>query len=368
MAVTEKSEKTQQRIYPIGRSGPTIYRRDLQKMDGRWVRAYGWTPQSQAVFRGDLNHEQRGGAHLRWHPLREEWSVYAAHRQHRPNLPRTGDDPLAPMRSDGDGTEIPLEDFEIVVFDNGFPSFSFEAEMPAATGAYEAESARGRCEVVVYQASADGSLATIGTERRELLVLTWIDRCRELHAAGCKFVMPFENRGEEVGVTLHHPHGQIYGFPVVPAPQATMARAFANGFSLEKALPTQWQGYSVAESPTMAALVPPFARFPYEVWIVPIRRRASIVEFNTGEVRDLAGLLGDVATRYDDFFGQACPYMMTIQNAPVGSEESFHMTAQFYPLLRGPGERKYMASVENATGIFTVDVLPEAMAEELRSA
>lgn len=355
---------------PLGDAGPRVFCSELSRSDGRIFRAYGFNRVAEEPAPGGLVHDRQHGGEIRLHPLRQEWSIYAAHRQKRPTRPHGVEDPLAPMVEGGSATEVPLRDFELVVFDNGFPSLVPDpppVERDAGTGA-EVRPALGRCEVVVYQSGATGSLATVSQERRELLVLAWLIRSQSLREEGYPFVMPFENRGAEAGVTLHHPHAQIYAFPFVPAPQKRAARAFRDGYSLEGALET-WGGHSVvAQTRSVVAAVPPFARFPYEVWIIPRRRRASLADLSHQELIDFAWLLGDTVARYDAFFECECPYMLNMQAAPGGEDATFHLSAQFFPLMRAPGLRKYMGSVENATGVFTVDVMPEKMAEGLRSA
>ena len=139
---------------------------------------------------------------LRFNELRGEEVVYAIHRQERTFLPSAGRCPLCPTRPGGPQTEIPFEHFEIAVFDNRFPAF---------------EAPSGAAEVVVYTDSHEGSLATLPAEQAEALMWVWRHRYRELGAREeVHYVLIFENRGVEVGVTLHHPHGQIYGYPFLP--------------------------------------------------------------------------------------------------------------------------------------------------------
>ena len=200
-----------------------------------------------------------------------------------------------------------------------------------------------------------------------LLLEALIDRYQALHADGAAYVMPFENRGEQVGVTLPHPHGQIYSFPFVPAPQAAAARAFAEGYDLT-ADHAGWGGrFDVASAGGVAAFCPPFARFPYETWITPTRRCPGPWAMTGDEIEALATLLGDVPRRLDALFGAPMPYMMSFQAAPGGESAGFQFTVQFYPILRDAGRLKYLASVEQFTGVFTVDVVPEAAAERLRA-
>jgi UDPglucose--hexose-1-phosphate uridylyltransferase len=227
--------------------------------------------------------------------------------------------------------------------------------------------AHGRCEVVVYSSDANRDLLTIGEERRRLLVRVWIDRYAELFNRGLDYVLPFENRGEEVGVTLTHPHGQIYAFGRTPQLQAHAASVFANGYDLSAHL-RDWRGeFGVTGAGGLLAFAPPFARFPYETWIAPLSPHAGPWSFSAEEIEGFAYLIGEMTRRYDALFGRKTPFMLTLHAAPRGPSPNYCFTAQFYPLLRAPGRLKYLASVEQATGMFTVDVMPERAAMELRA-
>lgn len=347
-------------------AGARIYRQRHLKQDGRALFLYGYAPAPRTPLpEADL--PSSAGSELRWHPLRQEWAVYAATRQHRTFKPDAAADPLAPSRVGQAGTEIPFEDFELAVFENRFPSF-YQAAQEPDLGFTETAKAEGRCEVIVYAPESAGSLATLGQARRRLVVEAWIDRYLALFAQGCAFVMPFENRGDEVGVTLHHPHGQIYGFPVVPAPQANALAAFEAGYDLAAQVPAWRERFALAEAGGLMAYVPPFARFPYEVWISSLDGASGPWAFDETQADGFAHLLGEVTRCYDAFFGRETPYMMTLHAAPYGQDNAFQFTTQFYPMLRAPDRPKYLASVEQGTGIFTVDVLPEDAARQLRAA
>jgi len=141
---------------------------------------------------------------------------------------------------------------------------------------------------VVYTPEHDGSVATLTASRRELLVQVWADRYRELYAHDfIRFVMPFENRGEEVGVTLHHPHGQIYAYPFLPPVIEKEVQAFRKSSVLCALLPNL-EEHTVFQNGTMVAFAPPFARFPYEVWIAPRRHIPGPWAFDNPEIQDFA--------------------------------------------------------------------------------
>jgi len=213
----------------------------------------------------------------------------------------------------------------------------------------------------------EGNLQSLGQDKRRLLLAAWIDRYETLFAQGCEFVLPFENRGDEVGVTLHHPHGQIYAFPFVPQVQEKAMSAFEKGYDLAADIQTFKTDYAVAEAGGITAFCPPYARFPFETWIAPDIRARGPWEFNADQLDGFAHLLGDMTRRYDEYFQRPTAYMLSLHAAPLRADDSFHFTAQFYPLLRAPSRVKYLASVEQATGTFTVDVMPEMAAKTLRS-
>jgi len=347
-------------------NGLSISKRHLIKADGRDLYLYGYTSLNTPALKEESENLAKGGE-LRWHPLRQEWNVYAAHRQNRTFKPSASDNPLAPTKPGLPATEIPFEDFELAVFENKFTSFHPDAAQPSPVENVNIEPAKGRCEVIVYSPEAEGNLYTLGQERRQLLLAAWIDRYEDLFKRGCNYVLPFENRGDEVGVTLHHPHGQIYGFPFIPSVQKAAAEAFTNGYDLNASLKSYTKKYMIAEAGGLIAYCPPYARFPYEAWIAPYDCLPGPWSFNEEQRDAYAFLIGDLTRRYDEFFQRQTPYMMSLHAAPRNHDERFHFTTQFYPLLRAPGRVKYLASVEQSTGVFTVDVMPENAAETLRA-
>lgn len=343
-----------------------VHRRLFTKADGRDLLLYGYRAHDLSPLPQDSGEVAKGGE-LRWHPLRGEWNIYAPHRQNRTFKPSAADDPLAPSQNGGSPTEIPFSDFELAVFENKFTSLHAETPAPMDIKGVQSARAKGRCEVVVYGPEASGNLHSIGQEKRRLLIAAWLDRYSDMFSSGCKFVMPFENRGDEVGVTLHHPHGQIYGFPFVPQTQARAVQSFEGGYDLAADIARYRADYGVAEAGGMTAFAPPYARFPFEVWIAPTQRAAGPWDFDETQLDGFAHLLGDITRRYDAYFGRETAYMLSLHAAPIGAQKSYHFTAQFYPLLRAPGRVKYLAAVEQATGAFTVDVMPEMAAKTLRA-
>ena len=332
--------------------------------DGRSLHLYGdavgephWagpsaTPQSENL------------SHRRWHPLRHEWVVYSTHRQSRIYKPALDSCPLCAGSPNG---ELPVKDFSIAVFDNKFSAFQQgNTAAPVIPGlGIATAAAEGSCEVVVYSSDHMASMGSLPQDRRELLVRVWAARITALMQRGdVQAVMPFENRGEEAGVTLHHPHGQIYAFSYNPPVIESVMTGFRDGFDLGRLL--RQESYRVSDTESAAAIVPPFSRFPYEVWIAPKAFRSSPSELDERQIRNCASLLGKVAGGYDRFFGRPCPYIMTVYTAPKGAESYFPFHIQFYPLLRTAQKLKYLAGCELGAGSYLVDVLPETAAESLR--
>ncbi len=346
-------------------SGRSVFRRKVKKDDGRILYLFGHA--EHLLPKIDETHDDiPKGGELRFHPLRKEWNIYAAHRQNRTFKPTAAANPLAASMPGGAVTEIPFSDFELAIFENKFAGMHREAPEPVGTHGTCSIRALGACEVVVYSPNSEGNLWSVGHARRELLVAAWENRYRELFTQGNSYVLPFENRGDEVGVTLPHPHGQIYAFKKLPQVQQRAIEAFGEGFDLAAEIRESEPRYSVASSDNMVAFCPRFARFPYEVWIAPRSARQGLFDMSDGEKGGLAELLGEITRRYDALFQRPAATMLALHAAPDGGAAGYHFSAQFYPLLRAPGRVKYLASVEQHTGVMTVDVMPETAAKALR--
>jgi UDPglucose--hexose-1-phosphate uridylyltransferase len=308
---------------------------------------------------------------LRFDPLRRDWVAYATERNDRTFLP-TDFCPLCPS-GPGGASEVPLDTFEVVVFENRFPAFGPDRRngrpvRPATTG----------CEVVVYTPEHELTLARLPVERVRLLVDVWADRYRELGARPeVEYVYVFENKGEEVGVTLHHPHGQIYALPFVPPfAQAELDASHdhlsANNLCLHcSELALEASGSRVVlDEGSMVAFVPRSARWPYEVHVYPRRHVASIADLSETERWDLARALLGVTGTYDRHFGFSTPYVMAAHQAPTDGRDwpQAHLHFEFYPPHRRGDRLKYLAGVELGAGTFVNDTQPEETAAQLRRA
>jgi UDPglucose--hexose-1-phosphate uridylyltransferase len=308
---------------------------------------------------------------LRLDPLRNQWVAYATERNDRTFLP-TDFCPLCPSGKGG-ASEVPLDTFEVVVFENRFPAFGPDRRngrpvRPPTTG----------CEVVVYTPEHDLTLAQLPPERVRLLVDVWADRYRALGArAEVAYVYIFENKGEEVGVTLHHPHGQIYALPFVPP--FAQAELDASGKHLAGSgeclhcseLALEASGPRVVlEEGSVIAFVPRAARWPYEVHVYPRRHVASIADLDDAERWDLARALLGVSGTYDRHFGFSTPYVMAVHQAPTDGTgwPQAHLHFEFYPPHRRGDRLKYLAGVELGAGTFVNDTRPEDTAAQLRRA
>jgi UDPglucose--hexose-1-phosphate uridylyltransferase len=294
----------------------------------------------------------------RFNELRGEPVAFAADRQERTFLPSEADCPLDPSPPGGPVTEIPFESFELAVFDNLFPAF---------------EAPTGAAEVVVYTDDHHGSFHTLSRERAEALMWVWRHRYAELRSRpDVHYVMIFENRGVEVGVTLHHPHGQIYAYPFVP-PVALLERTAderlggcAPCMLLERERADGARIVLAGESVT--AFVPYAARWPYETHVVLNEHRACLCDCSAGELRALADALQSLTRGYDRLFGRPFPYVMVVHQAPTDGGGDGHLHVEFYPPLRAADKLKYMAGSEQGGGTFIQDTWPEETATALREA
>jgi UDPglucose--hexose-1-phosphate uridylyltransferase len=353
---------------------------ELTKPDGRQLTLYARRPLPAGLGAPSPFADPLAGApHLRWHPLRGEWVTYAAHRQGRTFLPPAEFNPLAPTRDAAHPTELPDAEWDIAVFDNRFPALAHGAGARLAPPALSVPTApaNGHCEVVVFTRDPNASLGTLPLAQIELLFEVLADRTARLRGRGdVRYVLPFENRGVEVGVTLHHPHGQIYGYPVVPPVPATMHAQFeahyrANGRGLLGDLITDElvDGRRVLYAGEQAvAFVPVCARFPYEVWVAPIAPVASFGELTRPQSAALARALKTTLLKYDGLWSRPFPYVMAWYQAPLDGADhpEWHLHAQFFPPYRTFDRLKYLAGTELAAGFFAMDALPEDKARELQ--
>jgi UDPglucose--hexose-1-phosphate uridylyltransferase len=271
------------------------------------------------------------------------------------------------------------EDYDVYIYPNDFPAFSIPAPPPALEGdeLYKVRRSHGKCDVVLYHPDHRTSLPQLPLSHLVKLVRLWRRRFAELKATpGIKYVLIFENKGAVIGVTMPHPHGQIYAFPMIPPRlEKELAAARAYRRSRRRCLfcdvlkKERRDGRRVvAENRGFTAFIPFYARWPYEVHIFPRRHLGGLDEFRPAEERTLAEILKWVTLKYDNLFQMSFPYMMVLHQSPTrGKFAYFHFHIEFYPPHRSKDKLKYLASVESGAGTFLNDSLAEEKAAELRA-
>jgi UDPglucose--hexose-1-phosphate uridylyltransferase len=307
---------------------------------------------------------QAPAGQLRHDLLLGDWVAFAEQRQDRTFLPAAGICPLCPSRP-GRATEIPAESYDVAVFENRLPA------LPAG---------RGHCEVVCFTPDHDASFTSLSPQRAATVLSAWADRTEELgRADGIEHVYCFENRGAEVGATLHHPHGQVYALPYVPprtlqllsAATAHRAKTGANIFDDLLAAELADGRRIVAGNGEWTALVPWAAHWPFEVLLFPARRVPDLACLTETARTAFAGVYLDVLRKLDAVFGSPMPYMAAWQQAPARdadarAELALHL--QVMAVRRAPGKLKFMGGTESGAGVWSNDVLPETAARMLREA
>lgn len=321
---------------------------------------------------------------MRYDPLLGEWVSYAAHRQTRTHLPPASECPLCPSGPDH-ATEIPAPQYDVAVFENRFPAFGPAADaagsggpgVPAGAGG-EAP-ALGRCEVVAFASDHQASFAGLSLERVQTVLRAWTHRTAELsRLPGVGQVFIFENRGAEIGVTLHHPHGQIYAYPFatprtlrqLESVQACRAGSGGDLFGELLARELREGTRLVARGRWFSAYVPYAARMPLEVHVLPHRRVPDLVALTDAERKELAAMYLDVLRRVEALYETPTPYIAAWYQAPVDhpGREDYRLHLQVTSPRRAEDKLKYLAGSEAAMGAFIADVSPEETAARLRNA
>ena len=347
-----------------------------QLADGREIIYFDADPSQvrEAVDRRDLP-EPAPPSEMRRDPLTGEWIAMAAHRQTRTYKPPEGACPLCPSTPEFAG-EIPDADYDVVVFQNQFPSFTpGTGDLSTVDDMYPSAPARGRCEVVCFTSDHNTSFGQLSPRKVRTVVDAWADRTAALNAApGVEQVFCFENRGEEIGVTLHHPHGQIYGYPVVTPRTATMLAEAARDES-EHGRPLlgdvlaaeRASGRRVlVDSEHWTAYVPAAARWPVEVHVAPRRQVPDLPALTGTERDDFATTYLEVLRRLDGLYDGPLPYIAAWHQAPTrtGRDLSW-LHLEVFSVRRSADKLKYLAGSESGMGAWINDVTPERIADRL---
>jgi UDPglucose--hexose-1-phosphate uridylyltransferase len=320
-------------------------------------------------------------AELRQDPLTGEWIAIAAARQDRVVMPPACLDPLAPQ-APGNPSEIPA-DYDVAVFENRSPAFGPalpDPGSPEADPAYldgttlgRAVPAYGRCEVVCFSSAREGAFGSVSRSRARTVIEAWADRTDVLSALpGIEQVYVFENRGAAIGVTLQHPHGQIYGYPyITPRTRQLLAQIDAYGPALfADILKTEREGPRVLlAGEHWTAFVPFAARWPIEAHLMPNEHVADFAATSGAQRDELAVLYLRLLRGLDAVYDDPTPYIAAWHQAPAASHRD---TARLHLRLmsprRGADKLKFQAGSESGMGAWIGDIPPETQAELLRAA
>ncbi|MEG1442356.1 MAG: galactose-1-phosphate uridylyltransferase [Oscillospiraceae bacterium] len=314
-------------------------------------------------------------AELRYNPLTKDWTMIASHRQNRPQMPKDWC-PFCP----GSGN-VP-DDFTVFKYDNDFPALSQTPPVPddVATELYKTKEAYGKCEVILYSPKHTITLPELSVSHIRELVDLWTERFSELRKdEKIKYIFIFENRGDVVGVTMPHPHGQIYGYSYIPKKlELELASCKEYYDENEKCLicdmienEVSAKSRIIIENDDFVTFLPFFTDYPYGVFIAAKEHVQNLTQFSDRQKDNLARILKETAGTLDSLFGYAFPYMMCMHQDPVNSgdfSDYFHFHIEFYPPMRSADKQKFNASSETGAWAACNPTSPEEKAEELRMA
>ena len=365
-----------------------LVKKSFRKTDGRLFiqyhrtcdpRAKSLESHPQMIDEGLVRPPQFTEPTVRYNTMRQEWVAISSSRNDRPFLPPANYCPLCPVDQYSRNeqgieckTDVPLmtTPYEWAVLENMFPGLGHGNQT-------------GHCEVILYSKEHNRPLSQSSPEEIEGLIQVWQDRSQEVGARhDVKLVYIFENKGVEVGVTLHHPHGQIYGMNHIPPfVERELAAALTHHQHTGSCLicaTAHEEAHGprlVARTNHLIAYVPEAARYPYEVHVTTLKHRHRVEDLTPAETAELSHLMKILLTKYNLLMDREFPYIMGQHQVPHKSfdknpldayEKAYHWHMEFYPPYRAPGKLKYLAGVESGTGLFINDTIPENKAHELR--
>jgi UDPglucose--hexose-1-phosphate uridylyltransferase len=315
---------------------------------------------------------------FRWNPLLHTWTMVATNRQARPHLPEDYC-PFCP----GQGN-VP-DHYEVMAYANDFPVMSLDVrpeKKKKKGGVFQRADAVGRCEVILYSSNHNKQLYKLSDAHVLKLVELWNERFKELSKdKRIKYIFEFENRGKEVGVTITHPHGQLYAYSFIPLKireELDNCKKYwkQNGKSLFADLNTAEKKHKqrvVYENKSFIAYIPYFTDYPFGVFVVNKQLKGNITQFTLREKQDLAEMLKKLTAGFDKIYDRLFPYMMCIHQTPVnekryadaGEYYAFHI--EFYPPLRAKDKIKWYASSEMGAGAAANPLDVDECAAILRS-
>ncbi len=300
---------------------------------------------------------------FRWNPLLDTYTMVATNRQHRPHLPKDYC-PFCPSHNKA------LPKFDVLAYDNDFPAMSLETTQgikrkTQVNAVFKSTEAVGKCEVILYSPEHDKQLYELSDAHVLKIVELWAERFNALQKdKRIKYIFEFENRGEEVGVTIHHPHGQLYAYSFIPSKireelrncKSYFAKHKRNLFADLNAAEKKYKNRVVYENKSFIAYIPYFTDYPFGVFVVNKKLKANITQFTAAEKKDLAVLLKKLTAAFDNVFDRHFPYMMCLHQTPVNENKyadaenyyAFHI--EFYPPLRAKDKVKWYAGSEMGAG------------------
>lgn len=314
-------------------------------------------------------------AELRWHPLIKDWIMIASHRQNRPQMPKDWC-PFCP----GSGN-VP-DDYDVYKYDNDFPALSQNPPMPdeVETALFKTRPAYGKCEVILYSPQHTASLCELSTEHIKKLVDLWTERFVEISKdEKIKYVFIFENRGDAVGVTMPHPHGQIYGYSNIPKKIELELESSKEHFEQTGAClicdmvkeEQEFKDRVIFENDEFIVVLPFFTEYPYGMYIISKNHKQNLAQLTETEKLSLAQTIKDTTGTLDSLFDTHFPYMMCMHQSPVNSEDTsdyYHFHIEFFPPMRAADKIKFNASSETGVWAHCNPTAPEEKAQELRAA
>lgn len=314
-------------------------------------------------------------AELRYNPLTKDWVMIASHRQNRPQMPKDWC-PFCP----GSG-KVP-DHYDVYEYDNDFPALSQNPPEPddVASGVYRTAESYGKCEVILYSPEHTTTLAQLDEAHIRKLVDLWTERFAKIKEdENIKYVFIFENRGDVVGVTMPHPHGQIYGYPFVPKKlELELAASKEHMEETGKCLICDMLEEEVKcgkrviiENDDFITFLPFYSEYPYGVYIASKRHLGTLLDMTESEKDNLASILKSTVGTLDSLFDYPFPYMMCMHQLPVNGEDAsgyYHYHIEFFPPMRSKEKQKFNASSETGAWAHCNPTAPEEKAEELRAA
>ncbi len=357
----------------------SMVRTDLKMADGRTIFYYDNSPVTRQANDNRPAEDRPGVGELRLDLLTNEWVSMAAHRQTRAFLPPKELCPLCPTKP-GLDSEIADSNYQVVVFENRSPSLAKPKtgwKLPANNGIEtEIVEAAGHCEVICFTDHHEGSFGALPESQIKLVMDAWIDRTKEISKLDyVEHIFPFENRGEEVGVTLNHPHGQIYAYSFLP-PRVEKMLAAATAYKAMHGKPLltdliareiKDQVRIVCENAEWIAYVPFASRYPFEIHVAPKKFVPDLAELSEAQAAAFPAIAKESLQRLDGVFGIDMAYIASWHQAPVRKgREVLGLHWQITSIRRQPGKLKYLAGSESAMGAFIMDMKPEQSAAQLR--